>query len=99
MDERGNGGGPLAGIAMSELAGIGPAPPCSAQQAGMGAEYRSQQCEDDIIDGRAPFWRCYETRGGGFVWVRMVDARFHDLSRRKLEIAAMRAAKAAGRQA
>jgi alpha-methylacyl-CoA racemase len=50
----------------------------------VGADYWSAQREDNIIDGGAPFWRCYETRDGGFVSVGAVEAGFYELLLRKL---------------
>ena len=50
----------------------------------VGADYWTEAREDNIIDGGAPFWRCYETRDGRFVSVGAVEARFYDLLVEKL---------------
>jgi len=43
------------------------------------AGHWSEEREDNIIDGGAPFWRCYETRDGKFVSIGAVEAKFYDL--------------------
>jgi len=44
----------------------------------------SENREDNVIDGGAPFWRCYETRDGKFVSVGAVEAKFYALLLEKL---------------
>lgn len=43
------------------------------------AGHWSEEREDNIIDGGAPFWRCYETRDGKFVSIGAVEAKFYGL--------------------
>ena len=44
----------------------------------------SEQREDNIIDGGAPFWRCYETRDGKFISIGAVEAKFYAMLLEKL---------------
>ena len=34
---------------------------------------------DNILDGGAPFYRCYETKDGKFISVASIEAKFYDL--------------------
>ena len=44
----------------------------------------SENREDNIIDGGAPFWRCYKTSDGKFVSVGAVEAKFYAILLEKL---------------
>lgn len=48
------------------------------------ADYWSDQREDNVIDGGAPFWQCYETADGKHVSVGAVEAKFYRLLLEKL---------------
>ncbi len=48
------------------------------------AGYWSEERESNIIDGGAPFWRCYETRDGKFVSVGAIEAKFYKVLVEKL---------------
>ena len=39
----------------------------------------SHERQDNILDGGAPFYRCYETRDGKFVSIASIEAKFYDL--------------------
>ena len=39
----------------------------------------SHEREDNILDGGAPFYRCYETKDNKFVSVASIEAKFYDL--------------------
>jgi alpha-methylacyl-CoA racemase len=80
LEARGSGQGQVVDVAMSE----GAAYLALGVYGLVGADYWSGQREDNIIDGGAPFWRCYETRDGGFVSVGAIEAGFYDLLLRKL---------------
>jgi alpha-methylacyl-CoA racemase len=80
LEARGSGQGQVVDVAMTE----GAAYLALGVYGLVGADYWSQQREDNIIDGGAPFWRCYETRDGGFVSVGAIEAGFYDLLLRKL---------------
>ena len=43
-----------------------------------GGDY-SHERQDNILDGGAPFYRCYETRDGKFVSIASIEAKFYDL--------------------
>jgi alpha-methylacyl-CoA racemase len=80
LEARGSGQGQVVDVAMSE----GAAYLALGVYGLVGADYWSEQREDNIIDGGAPFWRCYQTRDGGFVSVGAVEAGFYELLLRKL---------------
>ncbi len=42
-------------------------------------DYWSEQREDNIIDGGAPFWRCYKTKDDKFISIGAVERKFYDL--------------------
>ena len=44
----------------------------------VGVDYWTERREDNIIDGGAPFWRCYQTLDGKFVSVGAVERKFYD---------------------
>jgi alpha-methylacyl-CoA racemase len=44
----------------------------------------SERREDNIIDGGAPFWRCYETKDEKFISVGAVEAKFYAMLIEKL---------------
>ncbi len=46
----------------------------------------SEQREDNMIDGGAPFWRCYRTSDGKFVAVGAMEAKFYAILLEKLEL-------------
>ena len=48
------------------------------------AGHWSEERESNIIDGGAPFWRCYETRDGKFVSVGAIEAKFYKVLVQKL---------------
>jgi alpha-methylacyl-CoA racemase len=50
------------------------------------AGHWSEQREDNVIDGGAPFWRCYETSDGKFVSVGAVEAKFYKILLEKLDL-------------
>ncbi|HHZ67024.1 MAG: CaiB/BaiF CoA-transferase family protein [Alphaproteobacteria bacterium] len=39
----------------------------------------SHERQDNILDGGAPFYRCYETKDGKFVSIASIEAKFYDL--------------------
>ena len=39
----------------------------------------SHERQDNILDGGAPFYRCYETKDGKFISVASIEAKFYDL--------------------
>lgn len=39
----------------------------------------SHERQDNILDGGAPFYRCYETRDGKFVSIASIESKFYDL--------------------
>ena len=39
----------------------------------------SHERQDNVLDGGAPFYRCYETRDGKFVSIASIEAKFYDL--------------------
>lgn len=80
LEARGSGKGQVVDVAMTE----GAAYLALGVYGLVGADYWSEQREDNIIDGGAPFWRCYETRDGGFVSVGAVEAEFYELLLEKL---------------
>lgn len=47
-------------------------------------DYWSENREDNIIDGGAPFWRCYETSDGKFISIGAVERKFYDILIEKL---------------
>lgn len=80
LEARGSGQGQVVDVAMTE----GSAYLALGVYGLVGADYWSEQREDNIIDGGAPFWRCYETRDGGFVSVGAIEAGFYRLLLEKL---------------
>jgi alpha-methylacyl-CoA racemase len=48
------------------------------------AGHWSEERESNIIDGGAPFWRCYETRDGKFVSVGAIEQKFYKVLVEKL---------------
>jgi alpha-methylacyl-CoA racemase len=48
------------------------------------AGHWSEERESNIIDGGAPFWRCYETRDGKFVSVGAIEPKFYEVLVEKL---------------
>ena len=48
------------------------------------AGHWSEERESNIIDGGAPFWRCYETRDGKFVSVGAIEPKFYKVLVEKL---------------
>ncbi len=80
LEARGSGQGQVVDVAMTEGAAY-LALGCYGLAA---ADYWTGAREDNIIDGGAPFWRCYETRDGKFVSVGAVEAKFYDLLVRTL---------------
>src|SRR5438067_4004373 len=50
------------------------------------AGHWSEERESNIIDGGAPFWRCYETRDGKFVSVGAIEAKFYTVLLEKLDL-------------
>ena len=50
------------------------------------AGHWSEQREDNVIDGGAPFWRCYETSDGKFISIGAVEAKFYKMLLEKLDL-------------
>ncbi len=49
-------------------------------------DYWSDEREDNVLDGGAHFWRCYETKDEKFVALGSVEAKFYDILLEKLEL-------------
>lgn len=50
----------------------------------MAADYWSEQREDNVLDGGAPYYGCYETKDGKFVSVGSIEKKFYALLLEKL---------------
>ena len=74
-EARNSGTGQVVDIAMTEGSAY-----LALAMYGMAAvgDY-SHERQDNILDGGAPFYRCYETRDNKFVSVASIEAKFYDL--------------------
>ena len=74
-EARNSGAGQVVDIAMTEGSAY-----LALAMYGMAAvgDY-SHEREDNILDGGAPFYRCYETKDNKFVSVASIEAKFYDL--------------------
>ncbi len=80
MEARGSGEGQVVDVAMTEGSAY-----LALGCFGLAAvDYWTERREDNVIDGGAPFWRCYETLDGKFVSVGAVEAKFYALLLEKL---------------
>ena len=75
LEARGSGKGQVVDVAMTEGSAY-LALACFGLSA---VDYWSEQREDNIIDGGAPFWRCYATKDGKFISLGAVERKFYDL--------------------
>jgi alpha-methylacyl-CoA racemase len=74
-EARNSGSGQVVDIAMTEGSAY-----LALAMYGMAAvgDY-SHEREDNVLDGGAPFYRCYETKDNKFVSVASIEAKFYDL--------------------
>lgn len=75
LEARGSGSGQVVDVAMTE----GSAYLALACFGLASAGHWSDKREDNLIDGGAHFWRCYETSDGKFVSVGAVEPKFYRL--------------------
>lgn len=80
LEARSSGQGQVVDVAMTE----GSAYLALACFGLAAVDYWSERREDNIIDGGAPFWRCYETQDGKFVSIGAVERKFYDILIEKL---------------
>ena len=80
LEARNSGQGQVVDVAMTE----GSAYLALACFGLAAVDYWSERREDNIIDGGAPFWRCYQTRDGKFISLGAVEAKFYALLLDKL---------------
>lgn len=73
LEARTSGKGQVVDVAMTEGSAYLAMACFGLASAGQWSENR----EDNLIDGGAPFWRCYATRDGKFVSVGAVEAKFY----------------------
>jgi alpha-methylacyl-CoA racemase len=84
LEARNSGQGQIVDVAMTEGSAY-----LALACFGLGATGNwSDERESNIIDGGAPFWRCYETKDGKFVSVGAVEAKFYEILIDKLGLAA-----------
>ncbi len=74
-EARNSGTGQVVDIAMTE----GSAYLALAMYGMVAVGDYSHERQDNILDGGAPFYRCYETRDNKFVSVASIEAKFYDL--------------------
>ncbi len=80
LEARNSGEGQVVDVAMTEGSAY-----LALACFGLGAvDHWSEERESNIIDGGAPFWRCYETKDGKFVSVGAVEAKFYAILLDKL---------------
>jgi alpha-methylacyl-CoA racemase len=82
LEARGSGEGQVVDVAMTEGAAY-LALGCYGLVA---ADYWSDQREDNVLDGGAPYYYCYATKDGKFVSVGAIESKFYAMLLEKLEL-------------